>query len=252
MKIYADIEDIWKFIQFLYHFKEYLKTEETEKNRKISYYLKKIKEWKHIFRNRIKTSEEIFREEQEQWKKNYAGLTFLEETLCEEKRKLARYVEDSCTAVQQAIRSLDKVLQYLESLTEEDDYIQYCKAREEKNTSDYQNGYVRMDFRGNSFWSREEDFDFDAVDEQGRSNLERMLNGIAPLGHDGKEINLHHMIQKESGGIIEIPYSMHKGNHGKLHINTSAVPSGINRDAFTRMRKAYWKRRAAFEIRGRR
>ena len=52
MKIYADIEDIWKFIQFLYHFKEYLKTEETEKNRKISWRYKRIsKICRRAFRN---------------------------------------------------------------------------------------------------------------------------------------------------------------------------------------------------------
>lgn len=44
---------------------------------------------------------------------------------------------------------------------------------------------------------------------------------------------------------MELPVSVHNAGHKQLHINTSDIPSGINRSAFNVLKSAYWKRRAA-------
>lgn len=77
-----------------------------------------------------------------------------------------------------------------------------------------------------------------------KDNLKRMEKGRAPIGYDGDPIELHHLIQSESGSVVEISGSMHRENHKTLHINTSDIPSGINRSSFQMLRSAYWKRRA--------
>ncbi|MEL6413020.1 MAG: HNH/ENDO VII family nuclease, partial [Bacteroidota bacterium] len=77
------------------------------------------------------------------------------------------------------------------------------------------------------------------------TNLQRMAAGRAPIGIDGKPINLHHMLQSEKvGGIAEMTQTFHKANHTTIHINPSTIPSGINRDQFETWRISYWKNRA--------
>lgn len=107
--------------------------------------------------------------------------------------------------------------------------------------------YHAMNYRGTTFYCNDNNFDIDAVDSEGRTNLQRMEAGIAPLGKDGQAVELHHMLQSEKiGGVIELTGSMHRKNHKALHINTNDIPSGIIRSNFNILRSAYWKRRAEF------
>ena len=95
-----------------------------------------------------------------------------------------------------------------------------------------------MQYRGTTFYSTGNTFEASA------ENIARMQAGHAPIGYDGKTVELHHLIQSESGSIVEISGSMHKSNHGPLHINTRDIPTGIDRSSFNVLRSAYWKRRA--------
>ena len=50
------------------------------------------------------------------------------------------------------------------------------------------------------------DLDFEYVDPKtGKTNLQLMQSGRPPIGNDGKPIELHHVIQKESGPMVEAP-----------------------------------------------
>ncbi|UFJ43393.1 HNH/ENDO VII family nuclease [Brevibacillus humidisoli] len=71
-----------------------------------------------------------------------------------------------------------------------------------------------------------------------------MKQGLAPIGPDGKSINLHHTIQTNDSPIAEVTQTFHKDNHSIIHINPNTIPSGINRAEFDKWRKAYWKNRA--------
>ncbi|MFF1379118.1 HNH/ENDO VII family nuclease [Streptomyces sp. NPDC058308] len=84
-----------------------------------------------------------------------------------------------------------------------------------------------------------------ARDRYGRSNLKRMQQGLAPLGPDGRPMNVHHMLQTEDGPMAELTHSMHFGNYHQLHWKSGTkIPSGINREEFDLWRKQYWKDRA--------
>ncbi|UQW71985.1 DUF6861 domain-containing protein [Pseudomonas avellanae] len=68
-----------------------------------------------------------------------------------------------------------------------------------------------IEFKGNRVSQRDDLFDPDLMTtwrERGKlvqgTNLERMASGRAPIGVDGESINLHHMIQTQSGGIAEL------------------------------------------------
>jgi hypothetical protein len=79
----------------------------------------------------------------------------------------------------------------------------------------------------------------------GRTNLERMADGDAPLGPDGKPVNLHHTIQTNSSPIAELAQTMHVSNRRVVHVNRPPkdFPSGIDRPGFDRWREQYWRRR---------
>ncbi len=84
--------------------------------------------------------------------------------------------------------------------------------------------------------------------ESGWTNLDLMENGYAPIGPDGKQINLHHVLGQEPGPMVELMSSTHKKYHKPLHgliedgnsfrHNTSLLYQ------YEKFRKDYWKQRA--------
>ncbi|WP_145574323.1 hemagglutinin repeat-containing protein [Yersinia alsatica] len=101
-----------------------------------------------------------------------------------------------------------------------------------------------IQFNGNKVYQRNDLFDLNAVDARGRSNIQRMEKGLAPLDANGNSVNLHHMLQRQDGPIAEVTQTFHKDNHGVIHINDNSIPSGINRTEFDKWRSNYWKERA--------
>jgi hypothetical protein len=82
-------------------------------------------------------------------------------------------------------------------------------------------------------------------DDFGRTNLERMADGDAPLGPDGKPLNLHHTLQTDKSPVAEVTQTMHTKHRRILHINwpPKDFPSGIDRPAFDKWREDYWTQR---------
>lgn len=91
--------------------------------------------------------------------------------------------------------------------------------------------------RGGKFWTKSTTFDgvkvyqrSDIFDPKAVSswkvkgktvtgtNVRRMASGRAPIGVDGKPVNLHHMTQTNTSGIAEMTQTFHKTNHGTIHI----------------------------------
>ncbi|MFN7663100.1 MAG: HNH/ENDO VII family nuclease [Alphaproteobacteria bacterium] len=87
------------------------------------------------------------------------------------------------------------------------------------------------------------EIDLDLKDDKKRSNLERMQEGLAPLGPDFKSINLHH-INQENGLLAELTTRTHQKHYGILH--TRLEQSHIDRPEFDQFRTAYWRHRAKF------
>ncbi|WP_283241018.1 RHS repeat-associated core domain-containing protein, partial [Pseudoalteromonas sp. S3178] len=98
-------------------------------------------------------------------------------------------------------------------------------------------------------------------DKFGKTNIERMKKGKAPIGYDGEEVNLHHLTQDEPGSMAELGSVFHSENDRFLHIYTnqydksykgsdnerhrySSAPPPMDRGPFNRWKKKYWKNRA--------
>ncbi|EEZ8309101.1 hypothetical protein C7K77_004904 [Escherichia coli] len=109
-----------------------------------------------------------------------------------------------------------------------------------------------IDFNGNKVYQRNDLFDPYKVSswkDKGKTvtgtNIERMASGRAPIGVDGKSVNLHHVTQNQSGPIAEVTQSFHQENSAVIHINPNTIPSGINRPVFDKWKEQYWRQRAA-------
>lgn len=85
------------------------------------------------------------------------------------------------------------------------------------------------------------DIELDKVDEFGRSNLERMRLGLAPLDNDGMPYELHHVGQQTEGTLAILTREEHRsaGNYKIWHLlDESDVSHGRE---WAAIRKAFWK-----------
>ena len=100
------------------------------------------------------------------------------------------------------------------------------------------------------------DIDLDYYDPRTkRTNLQRMIDGDAPIGNDGKPVQLHHVLQKESGPMAEVREVTHheykRTLHGLVGDGNSFRNSPVLRKQYNNFRRAYWIWRARQHIEGR-
>jgi len=82
----------------------------------------------------------------------------------------------------------------------------------------------------------------------GETNLDLMRAGNAPIGPDGKQINLHHVLGEEPGPMVELAASVHQRYHRPLHglieDGNSFRHNPALKRSYTNFRRNYWKNRA--------
>jgi len=105
-------------------------------------------------------------------------------------------------------------------------------------------GKKNVDVNGKNVIMDNSTFDPNFVDKQGRTNIQRMKQGLAPIGTDGKSVNIHHIDQTDNGAVMEIIATEHQHNYSNLHTNIGQSPSQINRTKFNNWRRNYWKWRS--------
>ena len=94
------------------------------------------------------------------------------------------------------------------------------------------------------------DIDFSKRDKNtGLTNLERMKNGKPPIGNDGNPVQLHHLLQKEVGSMVEIrevtQQEYYKILHGLVDKGASFRNNPLLKKQYNNFRIAYWKWRAS-------
>jgi hypothetical protein len=99
--------------------------------------------------------------------------------------------------------------------------------------------YRLTSFAGQLVAQRGNLFDPYQTDPQGRTNVQREQEGLAPLCRDGKPIVLHHANQRAEGPLIELTTAEHQS------IRVRQEPSEIDRLDSRDFRELYWMARAA-------
>ena len=114
-----------------------------------------------------------------------------------------------------------------------------------KSSDDIAKGGTRtIEFNGKTVTIDNSTFDPNLIDKQGRTNIQRMEQGLSPIGTDGKSVNIHHIDQTNDGPVMEITATEHQTNYSNLHTNTGQAPTLIDRSAFNGWRNEYWKWRS--------
>ncbi|CUJ53894.1 HNH/ENDO VII family nuclease [Achromobacter sp. 2789STDY5608621] len=90
-----------------------------------------------------------------------------------------------------------------------------------------------------------DDIDYDREDVFGKTNLERMRDGRAPLDDSGKPIELHHIGQSQDSPLAELTGSEHRGNGNDNILHNKLKESEIDRGNFGDERGDHWKARAS-------
>ena len=88
------------------------------------------------------------------------------------------------------------------------------------------------------------DIDLDYIDESGRTNLQRMVEGLAPLDGDGIPYELHHLGQTSDSPIAILTRAEHRqgGNHKIWHYDNSNMSDNPSSSAeWNNIRQDYWK-----------
>ncbi|MFW6795369.1 T7SS effector LXG polymorphic toxin [Bacillus velezensis] len=92
------------------------------------------------------------------------------------------------------------------------------------------------------------DVDINQKTPKGKTNLELMKDGKSPYAKDGTQINLHHLIQEESGPLLEIPNSLHTKYSDVIHGLKGNGESFRNdvylEKQYNNFKTRYWKWRA--------
>ncbi len=122
--------------------------------------------------------------------------------------------------------------------------MMYAGGRSSKDYSQTRIYWTKVEeFNNIKVYQRDDLIDANFLDSTNRTNAQRMKQGLAPLGPDGKPINLHHTTQRNTSSITEVTQSFHQSNKRSIHINSNNIPSGIDRQQFGVWKKAYWKDR---------
>ncbi|MCL1998237.1 MAG: HNH/ENDO VII family nuclease [Turicibacter sp.] len=93
------------------------------------------------------------------------------------------------------------------------------------------------------------DINWFQVDEFGRTNLQRIENGLAPLDTRNQSIELHHIGQERNSPLAELTIDEHRrgGNSGVLHPSGTSDVHGEGSN-WQVEREQYWRDRAAADI----
>lgn len=112
-------------------------------------------------------------------------------------------------------------------------------------------GLIEVEINGKKCLIKE-NIDLDFTDEDGVSNRERMVRGLAPLdSKTGNPIELHHLGQKADSPLVEFTEEEHrtgeyedgKKNQSLWHDNTVETEVHGDGNNWNQERKAHWKER---------
>ena len=94
------------------------------------------------------------------------------------------------------------------------------------------------------------DWDFIGNIEDGRTNAQRVIDGLSPLDQLGMPYELHHIGQMSDSPLAILTNSQHKSNYSVLHANTGSTASNIDRNLFAKQRQDFWKALLEMSLKG--
>lgn len=104
-------------------------------------------------------------------------------------------------------------------------------------------GIVPVKIDGN--WAFLQNVDWDYVDENGFSNLQRVLErGNAPIGPDGKSFELHHIGQRADSPLAILTHTQHHAPQDYSFIHYADERKKIGEAAWAAQKQEFWEKMA--------
>lgn len=104
-------------------------------------------------------------------------------------------------------------------------------------------GLVEAEINGKKCLIRN-DIDWNQKDAMGRTNKERVEQGLSPINKDGKVIELHHIGQHADSPLAELTSEEHRGKGNDTILHDKTKETEIDRQAFAEERSEHWAARA--------
>lgn len=130
-------------------------------------------------------------------------------------------------------------LEFIKSFHSMDEYTVLKKA-----------GLTLSKVNGRMALTQNIDWDFIGDIEDGRTNAQRVIDGLAPLDQSGKPYELHHIGQMSDSPLAILTNLQHKSNYSVLHANTGSTASNIDRNLFAKQRQDFWKALLEMSLKG--
>lgn len=87
------------------------------------------------------------------------------------------------------------------------------------------------------------DIDWNLKDQFGRTNIERVKQGLAPTDFNGHPLELHHIGQHNDSPLAELTAEEHRGKGNDTILHNKSKVSEIDRSSFGSERIEHWKDR---------
>lgn len=104
-------------------------------------------------------------------------------------------------------------------------------------------GLVEAEIDGNACLVKP-DLDLGLKDGFGRTNEERMEQGLSPLDSENRPYELHHIGQKSDSPLAELTMQEHRGQGNDSIMHDKTKVSEIDRNQFNIERAEHWESRA--------
>lgn len=100
-------------------------------------------------------------------------------------------------------------------------------------------GLVESEIAGKKCLIRN-DIDWEQKDAMGRTNRERVKDGLSPINKDGKVIELHHIGQHADSPLAELTLQEHRGKGNDTILHNKTKESEIDRQVFNAEKNKHW------------
>ena len=146
------------------------------------------------------------------------------------------------------VDGIQKELEERKKISESSDYSDEVnkKIRSVEELKVYQNEGLVESTVNERIVLKDNSINPDLIDEKGRTNLQRMEKGLAPIDENGKPYNLHHIGQNSDSPLAELKDEVHKKNDAILHDKSKPTEvHGSNSEVnWDKERSEHWKARA--------
>lgn len=162
----------------------------------------------------------------------------------EENSKVSENIEES-NEVEEGLTEEEK-LRIKEETGWSDEIVEYISSWKEYEI--YREADLKEVEIGDKKCLIRDDIDWEQVDEKGRTNIERIKRGLAPLDKNAEAIQLHHIGQHADSPLAELTFEEHRcnGNDTILHDKTKETETHGEGSTWDTERQAYWKDRGNY------